>query len=100
LVGSADRRMAFLVDAITNIQDVVTKSLPPPLFRVRHLSGATVLGSGEVVTILNASDLIRTASQHDVPIAEVVEAPPAPVIVVVDDSATTRTLESTILSTA
>ena len=100
LIGSADRVTAFLVDELIGLQDLVTKALPPPFVRVRHLSGCTVLGTGDVVPILNAPDLVRTASprqQADVP-------PPAEpsvgVILVAEDSQTTRTLMTSILETA
>ena len=100
LIGSADRVTAFLVDELIGLHDLVTKALPPPFVRVRHFSGCAVLGTGGVVPILNAPDLVRTASprrQADVP-------PPAEpgvgVVLVAEDSQTTRTLMTSILETA
>jgi two-component system chemotaxis sensor kinase CheA len=66
------------------------------------VAGATILGSGEVVMILSAADLM--ASLERVPgsalaAARVPEPEPA-TILVVEDSLTTRTLEKNILETA
>jgi two-component system chemotaxis sensor kinase CheA len=101
LLGSADRRLAFLVDDLIGLESVVTKSLPAPLFRVRHLSGATILGTGEVITILNAANLIRTASpQRDDERAAPAIVPRVPVVLLVEDSITTLALEKNILEVA
>ena len=40
-------------------KSIVVKSLGWPLRRVRNVGGATVLGSGEVVVILNPTDLLQ-----------------------------------------
>ena len=49
--AGTERRAAFLVDALSEAQEVVVKSLPQPFVRVRHVSGAAILGSGEVTLI-------------------------------------------------
>jgi two-component system chemotaxis sensor kinase CheA len=101
LLGSADRRMAFLVDELIDLQSVVTKSLPAPLYRVQHLSGAAILGTGKVITILNAANLIRTAApQREDPRPASSAAPAATVVLLVEDSITTRALEKNILESA
>jgi two-component system chemotaxis sensor kinase CheA len=101
LLGSADRRMAFLVDELIDLQSVVTKSLPAPLYRVQHLSGATILGTGKVITILNAANLIRTATpQREDPRPASSAVPAATVVLLVEDSITTRALEKNILESA
>ena len=91
------------------VQEVVTKSLPKPLLRVRHVAGVTILGTGEIVVVLNVTDLvrdgIRAASPAPTPGAtgrasQVNPRPEAPLIVVADDSFTTRTLEKNILEAA
>ena len=46
---------------IRDEQEALLKPLGPQLRRVRHLAGATVLGSGEVVPVLHTGDLLRTA---------------------------------------
>jgi two-component system chemotaxis sensor kinase CheA len=107
IVGQGDRRFALLVDDILGTQEVVVKPLPRPFIRVRHTAGAATLSSGDLVLVLNASDLIRTAvrtvARTDRPADS---GAPVPVrtgrgtILVVDDSIVTRTLERSILEAA
>ncbi len=61
VLGSAERRMAFLVDEVLNEQEVLAKSLGNQLSRVRNIAGAAILGTGKAVTILNVSDLMKSA---------------------------------------
>ncbi|EDY15982.1 CheA signal transduction histidine kinase [Chthoniobacter flavus Ellin428] len=61
LLGSADQRIAFAVDAVREEQEVLVKQLGKPLSRVRNISGATILGSGRVVPVLNVADLLKSA---------------------------------------
>jgi two-component system chemotaxis sensor kinase CheA len=105
VVGAAEKRMALLVDAVVGAQETVTKSLPQPLLRVRNVAGATILGTGQVVVILQVADLfssvdrVQPAAAQGAPEGEGPEPGEArvPVIMIVDDSITTRTLESNIL---
>ncbi|HEX9118584.1 MAG TPA: response regulator, partial [Anaerolineae bacterium] len=98
-------RVALLVDELAGVQDVVIKSLPAPLLRVRYSAGATVLGTGEVVIVLNVADLARSVENTRLRPDDEVEpgdasSKPAPLVLVADDSITTRTLEKSILETA
>lgn len=105
---AAERRMAFAVDALTGEQEVVIKGLGKQLSRVGGIAGATVMGSGEVVLILNVTDLIKLGLRSDrrsvlaalVRAAPTVETRAQRRILVVDDSITTRTLEKNILEAA
>jgi len=103
VVGSAERRAAFLVDALGAAQELLVKGLPRPFQRVRHVAGAAILGSGEVALVLSAADLLR-AGKGSSPSLSGAATPPAPaeapVILVADDSITTRTLEKNILEAA
>ncbi len=60
VLASANQRIAFVVDEVLNEQEVLVKTLGKQLVRVRNIAGATVLGSGKVVPILNVPDLIKT----------------------------------------
>ena len=106
ILAAAERRSAFLFDDALTEQEIVVKSLPAPLAGLQHISGATLLGTGEVVIILSASDLIKTAQtaaigeMPRVLPSTVVDNPPTFRILVVDDSITTRTLEKNILEAA
>jgi two-component system chemotaxis sensor kinase CheA len=102
ILGSAEKRLAFRVDAVTNAQEVVVKPLPKPFLRVRYLVGASILGTGEVVLVINAADLLRASAPVSAPQAAAAppEAARARTVMVVDDSITTRTLEKNILEAA
>lgn len=99
----------FLVDEIGAEEELVVHTLPPPLHRVRFTAGAAVLGTGELVPVLHAADVFRAAARGAavaVPAggpgpAEIAPRPPGRrVVVVADDSVTTRTLERVLLESA
>ncbi|GHU04367.1 hypothetical protein FACS1894158_04520 [Betaproteobacteria bacterium] len=101
LLRSGARRIAVQVDELLGNQEIVVKNIGPQLVRVIGVDGATVLGNGQVVLILNPVALstrvltempARAAAQEDVQEAEAAEASPAPLptVMVVDDSLTVR----------
>ncbi|MFH0962628.1 MAG: hybrid sensor histidine kinase/response regulator [Planctomycetota bacterium] len=104
VLGMAERRMAFLVDAVIKEEEIIVKSLGPQLPRVRNVGGATIMGDGSVIAILNVPDLIRSAHvlfPERIPIdLRSKAAKTSPTVLVVDDSVTTRTLEKNIMLTA
>ena len=53
VIDLGDHREAFLVDALIESREVVVKPLGPMLRRVAGLAGATLLGDGSVVPILD-----------------------------------------------
>ena len=74
--------------------------LPGKKKRVRHVSGATVLGSGKVVPILNVSDLLKSAVKDYSHIGRentAQESVKKRAILVVEDSITSRMLIKNIL---
>jgi two-component system chemotaxis sensor kinase CheA len=91
------------VDGFLSTREVVIKQLGRQLRRVKNVAGATILGDGQLVVVLHASDLIRS-------IQETPSAAISPQIMsqkinkrrvlVVDDSITTRMLEKHILENA
>lgn len=100
ILGAGDNRIAFGVDEILKEQEVLVKYLGNPLSRVRNIGGATVLGSGKVVPILNVSDLLKSA----VPIERATEAEKEEArqksVMVAEDSITSRMLLRDILESA
>ena len=100
--------MALQIDSLAGSQEIVVKSIGQQLSTVRWLIGATILGDGRVVLILDVPALIRMGvALHGVVTAhkEVVperEAAPsmedaAPTVMVVDDSITVRKVTSRFL---
>jgi chemosensory pili system protein ChpA (sensor histidine kinase/response regulator) len=93
IANLSSKRVALAVDEILNSRDVVVKTLGTHLRRVPGLWGATLLGDGTVVLILNPADLAGAAE------GPVVVRPPAPrlsagpepyTVMVVDDSLSMR----------
>jgi len=62
VVGAGNKRMAFSVDNVVGEQEVVVKGMGRQLSRVPNISGATILGSGRIVPVLNVSDLMKSAA--------------------------------------
>jgi two-component system, chemotaxis family, sensor kinase CheA len=63
VVEGEGRRVGLFVDDLLGQQQVVIKSLETNFRRVEGVSGATILGDGQVALILDVSGLIRVASQ-------------------------------------
>lgn len=95
-------QVALLVERLAGTHELVVKSLPPPLSRVRHIAGAAVLGTGEVAMILNAADLVASVERGEPhPPATPAHPDSGPAtILVAEDSITTRTLEKNVLEAA
>ncbi|MDX1993286.1 MAG: response regulator, partial [bacterium] len=106
VLQALDRSIAFEIDELLSEQELVLKSLGPELVRARFVIGAALLGSGEVVIVLDANDLVRRASGAALPkrrtgtVFALTPVQRRVKILVVDDSITTRTLEKNILETA
>jgi two-component system, chemotaxis family, sensor kinase CheA len=61
VLGVGEQTVAFVVDEVLDEREVLVKRFSKPLSRVRNITGATVLGSGEVAPILNVPDLLASA---------------------------------------
>jgi chemosensory pili system protein ChpA (sensor histidine kinase/response regulator) len=101
LVQCNERRIAVQVDAMAGTREIVVKSLGPQFAAVQGLSGATILGDGRVVLILDLLAPIR-AMQAQVPQRtsgqDTEVEPHKPLLVlVVDDSVTVRKVTSRLL---
>ncbi|MGB6014660.1 MAG: hybrid sensor histidine kinase/response regulator [Nodosilinea sp.] len=110
ILQAGQDRLGIFVDALTDEQDVVLKPQSQLLKRIRYISGATILGTGEVCMVLNPQDLIgavrhrvgRTAlPDQGAALATNPLAPQRPKsILLVEDSIATRTQEKRILESA
>ncbi len=58
LAKSAQQRAAVQVDNIIGNREIVVKSIGPQLARIPGIAGATVMGSGQVVLIMNPVKLV------------------------------------------
>ncbi|NNJ09314.1 hybrid sensor histidine kinase/response regulator [Chloroflexales bacterium ZM16-3] len=101
LVGSPQRVVALLVDALLDEREAVVKPLGPLLARQRSYSGAIQLGDGSLVLLLNPLTIIQTASApHQTSTGAAPVPRRRPRLLVCDDSFTTRELIRSILQSA
>jgi two-component system, chemotaxis family, sensor kinase CheA len=63
--SETDRPIAIAVDRLIDQQDVVVKSLSGFLGRARGIAGASILGDGRVVLILDVPSLIKSSQQSE-----------------------------------
>ncbi|MCW8274695.1 Hpt domain-containing protein [Pseudomonas sp. PCH199] len=101
LVQCNERHIAVLVDAMAGTREIVVKSLGPQFAAVQGVSGATILGDGRVVLILDLLAPIRALQAHVPQRTSGQESefePQKPLLVmVVDDSVTVRKVTSRLL---
>lgn len=101
-----EERLGLFVDALIDEQDVVMKPQSQLLKRVRNVSGATILGTGEVCMVLNPHDLIKSVRQQvssrgvGSARSQLETASRKQVILLAEDSIATRTQEKRILEAA
>ncbi len=100
LVQCNERHIAVQVDAMLGTREIVVKSLGPQFAAVQGMSGATILGDGRVVLILDLLAPLR-AMQVRLPtqLPHAGEAQPqrSMLVMVVDDSVTVRKVTSRLL---
>ena len=103
IASSLDRRIGFIVDEIVGEEEVFTKSLGKHLGKVKNVSGAIIMPTGEVVVVLDIADLIAHSALS---LASVTGKRRASEvnrkekrILVVEDAFSTRELEKSILLT-
>ncbi len=100
-----DTVVAFGVEEIIQEQEVLLKVLGKQLARVRNVTGASMLGTGELAPVLSVPDLIKSATKRGYEgigptmRARELEARVRSVLVV-DDSITSRMLLKNILETS
>ena len=105
MVRTGDHHAAILVDDLLGSREIVVKSVGPQLSTLRGISGATIMGDGSVVLIIDLSMLIRLSSTSDgteyiAPVAVQPEQPEErtqPLVMVVDDSITVRKVTTRLL---
>ncbi|AEF20309.1 Hpt domain-containing protein [Pseudomonas fulva] len=108
LVRSSEHAVAVQVDSLAGSREIVVKSLGPQFATVPGISGATILGDGRVVVILDLLATIRELHAHlqyqvrprlsaDAGAVAEVEVERPTLVMVVDDSVTVRKVTSRLL---
>ena len=92
LVRSGETRLAIHVEETLSNREIVVKPLVSQLSRIPSVSGATILGDGSVVLILDIQGLLRidVDTQPDVEEYSDSDKQKLPTILIVDDSITIR----------
>jgi len=98
LVRSGDHAVAVHVDGVQGSREIVVKSLGPQFAGVGGISGATILGDGNVVVILDLLALIRAQGRDGLAGKRALGgAARTRCVMVVDDSVTVRKVTSRLL---
>ncbi|OYW03242.1 MAG: hypothetical protein B7X11_03415 [Acidobacteria bacterium 37-65-4] len=105
VLAAGERKVAFAVEEVLFEREVLVKGLGPQLVRVRHVNGATVTPSGEVVPVLHPPRILESAGRAPAPTPRASAAPRdkarhLPRVLVAEDSITSRVLLRNILESA
>jgi chemosensory pili system protein ChpA (sensor histidine kinase/response regulator) len=100
LVRAGDLRAAVSVDHVIGNREIVVKPVGPQVASVPGIFGATIMGDGSVVVILDVAPLVRRQAMltpEHLPAPPPVEHRRVPMVMVVDDSVTMRKVTGRVL---
>ncbi len=114
MTRTGDQRAAVRIDAVVGSREIVVKSVGPQISSVPGIFGATIMGDGSVIMILDLAPLVRrvaslrasAAAGGASDAAELLQVPELPEVVrrttimVVDDSITMRKVTTRVLERA
>ena len=101
LTRSGDLHIAVTVDQIIGNREIVVKPIGPQVASIPGIFGATIMGDGSVMVILDIAPLVRRQAallpevEEEAP--QAVEQRAVPLVMVVDDSITMRKVSSRVL---
>ncbi len=99
LVEAGENSTAFITDDTSDAREIVIKPVGPQLAGIRGIAGATILGDGRIVVILDAPAIARMPVP-EVDAEEILRAEEdnlPPLALVVDDSITMRRVTQRLL---
>jgi chemosensory pili system protein ChpA (sensor histidine kinase/response regulator) len=100
LVRAGDRPTALLTDEMLGAREIVVKPVGQQLSGIRGIAGATILGDGRIVLILDIAALLRArarAPEAPAPTPPVPQEDDRTFVMVVDDSITVRRVTERLL---
>lgn len=106
VVKLAEIRIAYIVDKIMYEQEILSKQMGSQLKRVKNISGASIVGSGVIIPIINVFDIVKSTINNisetsSIPLIKATkEIKKQKKIIVVEDSITSRMLIKNILESA
>lgn len=62
LLEHAQKKLIFIVEEVLGEHEGLVKDLGPQLKHINHIAGASLLGSGKIVPVLQIAELINTAT--------------------------------------
>ncbi len=99
LIRSGELRAAVSIDHVLGNREIVVKPVGPQVASVPGIFGATIMGDGSVVVILDVAPLVRrsAALPREVAVSTQPEQRRVPLVMVVDDSVTMRKVTGRVL---
>jgi len=99
LIRSGDLRAAVSVDQVQGNREIVVKPVGPQVASVPGIFGATIMGDGSVMVILDVAPLVRrhVALPREPAAAPAMPERGVPLVMVVDDSVTMRKVTGRVL---
>jgi chemosensory pili system protein ChpA (sensor histidine kinase/response regulator) len=114
MTRTGDQRAAVRIDSVIGSREIVVKSVGPQISSIPGIFGATIMGDGSVVMILDLAPLVRRSAAlreraeaageatllpatPAAPVEPAVEQRAHPLIMVVDDSITMRKVPTRVL---
>ena len=80
LIRAGEHSTALVTDELVGSREIVVKSLGPQISAIRGIAGATILGDGRIVIILDMGSLVRSewrAKRADIAVLERATAAPS-----------------------
>jgi len=105
VIEQGEKNAAFFIDDVKGDVEGIIKPMGSQLLHVRHISGASLLGDGKVVPVINVPEILNSILS-DTGMKNVVVSPvagsggPKGRILIVEDSITSRSLLRNILESA
>lgn len=107
ILKTGEDTIALVVEYLLEGREIVIKSLGNHLRRVHGIMGATIMGDGRVIPILNPSDLRRSQAQRELSAQPILSQPSTSTtarkvlnVMIVDDSPSVRRIMSNMIKGA
>jgi chemosensory pili system protein ChpA (sensor histidine kinase/response regulator) len=98
LIRAGEHSTALVTDELVGSREIVVKSLGPQISGIRGIAGATILGDGRIVVILDMGSLVRSEWRSRPPDPALLEQRDRRTFaLVVDDSITVRRVTQRLL---
>ncbi len=97
MVTGGDHHAALVVSELIGSREMVIKPVGPQIAGIRGISGATILGDGRIVIILDIDALLGVKLQEIAVAENIMTKESLPLILVVDDSITVRRVTERLL---